>query len=132
MRILVHPAIPGPGKARLAFQIRRQGFAVLVNALSHFQVNRIDQARADAGQSGRITGRQFQGKGLQQTTKSGLTNPGIFIVPVYTIKHGSKRMLVYNLLPKTPRNIWRHWKYVLPASYPARTWTHQARYCVHL
>jgi hypothetical protein len=52
--------------------------------LSHFQVNRIDRARANTGQPGRIAGSQVQGKGLKQTTKSGLTDLGIFVVPVFT------------------------------------------------
>ena len=57
--------------------------------------------RVHAGQPCRITGRQIQGKGLQQTPKSGLTDLGVFVVPIFPLIHRSKRMLACDLLSKT-------------------------------
>lgn len=82
-------------------RIGRLGFAVLRNVLPYLQKNRIDRPGTDAGQPGRIAGRQTQSNGLHQAAKSCITDLGIFIVSVFPLMHRCKRMLACNLLPKS-------------------------------
>jgi hypothetical protein len=71
--------------------------------LMRLEINRINRARTDAGQTGRIAGSQIQVKALYQSTKTGLAVLGIYAVALFSFIHRSKRMLASNLFPKTDR-----------------------------
>ena len=78
-------------------------FTIRRNALPYLKEDRIDRPDTDAGQPGRIAGRQIQGKCLHQMAKSGLTDLGIFVVSVFPFIHRSKRVLACNLLHNTQK-----------------------------
>ena len=63
-------------------RVRRLGFAVIGNALSYARKNHIDRSRTNAGQTGLITGRQIQVKGLVQTTKFGRADLEMIVIHV--------------------------------------------------
>lgn len=99
--------VANPVRAKVRFiqvdfsRTGRPGFAVPGNPLPHLEKDRIDRPGTDAGQPGRVTGRRIQSKGLHPAAQAGLTDPGISVVSVFPLIHGSKRMPACNLLSKS-------------------------------